>query len=627
MFGNNSWLSKISNIFSNSTKLIDENGNSLSELDILRKNLFLSKGYLSFLENKNKEIHENFQNDTSELDNLSKGNESVKKLHEDQKKRLEDFLLQDLYDNRKSIESASEDIKKALNSLVQALSNPNPDFAYKKYLKSSLGRARKTMPQIDSSKIDDVILHFSGKSPEAKVTKETISCDKLIFIQGEINEDKVLDMVMNSSNTADRLLVSKHEGKYYLIDGAHRVSAMCELSENPEIDAYVIHLAPKEAVRRLNLMKVSRNDDISKAIEYSESIENMKKDRDPENIEKDNYAASIVIGGDGKILFLRRNPNDDFEPNTLCLPSGGIEDGELPINAAIRELYEETCLVASHVHPAKRIINDTSDISYYYVEVDRGEIVLDEEHSNYEWHSFDDLIKDEKTRSELILDLFDHLKEIFEPVQTKEMKIIRKAFNSDLISHDDYLESKDFFDSLEVIEKAEYKGRKVELNKPMKGDVKKYKVYVKNSKGNIIKVEFGDPNMEIKRDDPERRSSFRARHNCSDKKDKTTAGYWSCKMWSAKKVSDILKKSQSALNKNDSSKDDKISYVMKEFAEGRLKSSDGKIVTDKDQALAIAYSEADKLKKTDDDPCQDGYEQYGMKKKNGKEVPNCIPEK
>ena len=221
----------------------------------------------------------------------------------------------------------------------------------------------------------------------------------------------------------------------------------------------------------------------------------------------------------------------------------------------------------------------------------------------------------------------NHLKEIFEPVQTKEMKIIRKAFNSDLISHDDYLESKDFFDSLEVIEKAEYKGRKVELNKPMKGDVKKYKVYVKNSKGNIIKVEFGDPNMEIKRDDPERRSSFRARHNCSDKKDKTTAGYWSCKMWSAKKVSDILKKSQSALNKNDSSKDDKISYVMKEFAEGRLKSSDGKIVTDKDQALAIAYSEADKLKKTDDDPCQDGYEQYGMKKKNGKEVPNCIPEK
>jgi len=80
-----------------------------------------------------------------------------------------------------------------------------------------------------------------------------------------------------------------------------------------------------------------------------------------------------------------------------------------------------------------------------------------------------------------------------------------------------------------------------ELNNPTKGDVKKYKVYVKNDKGNVVKVEFGDPNMEIKRDDPERRKSFRARHNCDQKKDKTTAGYWSCKFWSAKSVTDLMK--------------------------------------------------------------------------------------
>ena len=79
------------------------------------------------------------------------------------------------------------------------------------------------------------------------------------------------------------------------------------------------------------------------------------------------------------------------------------------------------------------------------------------------------------------------------------------------------------------------------LNKPMKGDVKKYKVYVKDpSTGNVKKVNFGDKNMEIKRDDPERRKSFRARHKCDTAKDKTTPRYWSCKFWSKKSVTDLL---------------------------------------------------------------------------------------
>jgi len=91
----------------------------------------------------------------------------------------------------------------------------------------------------------------------------------------------------------------------------------------------------------------------------------------------------------------------------------------------------------------------------------------------------------------------------------------------------------------EVTEKDDKSGK--ELNNPTKGDVKKYKVYVKNDKGNVVKVEFGDPNMSIKRDDPARRKAFRARHNCDQKKDKTTAGYWSCKFWSTKSVTDLMK--------------------------------------------------------------------------------------
>jgi len=88
---------------------------------------------------------------------------------------------------------------------------------------------------------------------------------------------------------------------------------------------------------------------------------------------------------------------------------------------------------------------------------------------------------------------------------------------------------------------AEYQGREVKLGKPTRGDVKKYKVYVKDPKtGNVKKVNFGDPNMEIRRDNPAARKNFRARHNCSDKKDRTKAGYWSCRMWSSKPVSKIV---------------------------------------------------------------------------------------
>ena len=83
----------------------------------------------------------------------------------------------------------------------------------------------------------------------------------------------------------------------------------------------------------------------------------------------------------------------------------------------------------------------------------------------------------------------------------------------------------------ETLEEAEYQGRKVTLNKPTRGDVKKSKVYVKNAKGNVVKVNFGDPNMKIKKNIPARRKSFRARHNCDNPGPKWKARYWSCKAW------------------------------------------------------------------------------------------------
>jgi hypothetical protein len=78
---------------------------------------------------------------------------------------------------------------------------------------------------------------------------------------------------------------------------------------------------------------------------------------------------------------------------------------------------------------------------------------------------------------------------------------------------------------------AEYQGRSVKLGKPMQGDVKKFKVYVKNEKGNVVKVNFGQKGMSIKKNDPERRRSFRARHNCDNPGPRDKARYWSCRKW------------------------------------------------------------------------------------------------
>jgi hypothetical protein len=85
----------------------------------------------------------------------------------------------------------------------------------------------------------------------------------------------------------------------------------------------------------------------------------------------------------------------------------------------------------------------------------------------------------------------------------------------------------------EYTEASEYQGRKVTLNKPFltPDGPKKRSVYVKNDKGNVVKVNFGDPNMKIKKSDPARRKSFRARHKCDNPGPKWKARYWSCKMW------------------------------------------------------------------------------------------------
>jgi len=94
------------------------------------------------------------------------------------------------------------------------------------------------------------------------------------------------------------------------------------------------------------------------------------------------------------------------------------------------------------------------------------------------------------------------------------------------------------FEFVNTLEEAEYQGRKVKLGKPMQGDVKKFKVYVKNPKGNVVKVNFGHggssakgKTMNISKSNPKARANFRARHNCDSPGPRHKARYWSCRKW------------------------------------------------------------------------------------------------
>ena len=108
-----------------------------------------------------------------------------------------------------------------------------------------------------------------------------------------------------------------------------------------------------------------------------------------------------------------------------------------------------------------------------------------------------------------------------------------RRFREDKI--DNFCENNDLYSNLKI-EEATYQGKKVKLNDPIRTSEnpnKKFKVYTKGPNGNIVVVRFGDPNMSIKRDDPNRRKSFRARHNCDNPGPKYKARYWSCFQWRA----------------------------------------------------------------------------------------------
>lgn len=193
----------------------------------------------------------------------------------------------------------------------------------------------------------------------------------------------------------------------------------------------------------------------------------------------------------------------------------------------------------------------------------------------------------------------------------------------------------------EDVTAAEYQGRTVTLNKPFRtqGGSKKFAVYTKNGSGNVVIVRFGDPNMEIKRDDPARRKAFRSRHNCQSPGPKWKARYWSCRQWrGGKKVEAGMEDYIFSTPEGARQKSTEIGFGGEihsdQMADGTPMYFPGpneeefQMWFDKNDSHDASASECncDNVEAKDaDDPCTEGYEQYGMKMKNGVKVPNCIP--
>ena len=148
-----------------------------------------------------------------------------------------------------------------------------------------------------------------------------------------------------------------------------------------------------------------------------------------------------------------------------------------------------------------------------------------------------------KTYSRSFINLINEVRDLFEEGLINLNENDRELVESDLgkkvkLPNGQIVYLEIPIEDVNFLSEAEYQGRKVQLGKIMQGDVKKFKVYVKNDKGNVVKVNFGfggksakGKRMTIKKNNPARRKSFRARHNCDNPGPRWKARYWACRTW------------------------------------------------------------------------------------------------
>lgn len=160
---------------------------------------------------------------------------------------------------------------------------------------------------------------------------------------------------------------------------------------------------------------------------------------------------------------------------------------------------------------------------------DHGPEDPDAEHNRGEYDREGDMAKDDlRTIADAAQELYSILDADENLPEWVQLKIIKAVDYLDTAR--DYMKANKYAEDIDMDE-AKYRGKEVPLGKKLPGDVKKSKVYVRKPNGNIVKVNFGDKKMRIKKSNPKRRKSFRARHNCKNPGPRWKARYWSCRSW------------------------------------------------------------------------------------------------
>ncbi len=197
-----------------------------------------------------------------------------------------------------------------------------------------------------------------------------------------------------------------------------------------------------------------------------------------------------------------------------------LRDGKIELNEQDKSLLETTDIGLYGEYNGMKVPLDLPMVSSGYNAIFEIGNVIDEMIENEE-------MIDEALSIDEMID-FEMIKELVESIGGKiNMDKFRKAVKLQNESYD-YNGFEMLKASVDYIPEAEYKGKKVALNKPKRGGSKKFYVYVKSKKGNVKKVSFGDTGLSVKFKKKGARASFAARHKCATKKDKTKAGYWSC---------------------------------------------------------------------------------------------------
>jgi hypothetical protein len=263
-----------------------------------------------------------------------------------------------------------------------------------------------------------------------------------------------------------------------------------------------------------------------------------------------------MAGGESEMVYDEETDQFVVKARALCFP--------MLVHEIVKGLYEivGTQGFGKDKEQNKSIIGAVDKLSNEPRDLQYGKFIYDALNNLYVESNIDDARVRELfftevyklEEAEFIEFIENIVNDKLTPAQKKwamdEMKDIEKDLKKDdtgLEDLDEYdVESeqdiKEFVQFMreykQPLQEAEYHGRKVQLGKPMQGDIKKFKVYVKNPKGKVVKVNFGfggssakGKRMNIKKNNPERRKAFRARHNCDSPGPRTKARYWSCRKW------------------------------------------------------------------------------------------------